>query len=298
MTGAFGFSGKYITQKLISSGKKVRTLTNHPKYEHSWGDQLEVEPLNLINPYELAEAVEGATTIYNTYWIRFPRGCMTFEQAEQNTFRFIKAAAKAGVKRFIHISITNPDLASPLPYFRGKARIEEAIRASGMSYAIFRPTVIFGEEDILINNIAWLLRHFPLFMIPGAGDYQIQPVFVEDLAEMMVNAGDSQENIVMDAVGPKIYTFRTLVELIARVVKSKARLINIHPQLALTLARLIGYFVADVVLTPQEMKGLLANLLVSREPPSGKTVLDSWLEQNASTIGRHYASELARHYRS
>ena len=88
----------------------------------------------------------------------------------------------------MHISITNPSLDSPLPYFRGKAILEKEIRASGISHAIVRPTVLFGKEDILINNITYLLRRLPVFAIPGSGDYRLQPIYVEDLAEIAVEA--------------------------------------------------------------------------------------------------------------
>ena len=144
--------------------------------------------------------------------------------------------------RIVHISITNPSVDSSLPYFKGKAQVEEAVIASGVSYAIVRPTVIFGLEDILINNIAWLLRRFPLFVLPGQGSYRLQPIFVEDLAEIAVNAGGDKDNLVLDAAGPEVYTFDGFVRLVGQTMGSKSRIIHLPPSLALRLSKIVGYF--------------------------------------------------------
>jgi len=202
----------------------------------------------------------------------------------------------AGVQRIVHISITNASEGSPFPYFRGKALIEEAIINSKVSYAIVRPTVIFGREGILINNIAWLLRKFPIFVIPGSGNYRLQPVFVEDLAEIVVSAGHREDNIVMDAVGPEVFTYEELITLIARNINSRARVVHVRPGLALFLAKLIGYVVRDMVITKDEIDGLMSNLLISKGPPTGHTRLSEWLEQNGNSVGVKYFSDLRRHY--
>ena len=296
VTGAFGYTGKYITRKLLSIGKKVKTLTGHPNRPNPFGNQISVAPFHFDNPAELTRALRGATTLYNTYWVRFPYGQVTYDTAVANTKILINAAKKAGIRRIVHISITNASEESPFPYFRGKGILEKAVIHSGLSYAIIRPTVIFGHEDILINNIAWFLTKFPVFAIPGDGDYRLQPVFVEDVAEIAVNAGQLNDNMIVDAVGPEIFRYEELIRLIADRVQSKARIIHLKPGLALFLSKFIGYMVKDVVLTRDEVEGLMENLLVSKNPPTGKTRLSEWLTQNAS-IGTSYASELARHYR-
>ncbi len=297
ITGAFGYTGKYITRRLLAMGKRIKTLTGHPDRPNPFGDQVSVAPFDFDNPRELAKSLQGATTLYNTYWVRFSHGQVTFEKAVENTRTLIKAAEEAGVRRIVHVSITNASETSPLPYFRGKGLLEMAIIQSRLSYAIIRPTVIFGTEDILINNIAWLLRRFPLFVVPGAGDYRLQPIFVEDMAEIVANAGQQDGNIIVDAVGPDIFTFDELVRLITEKIHSSARIIHLSPALALTLSRLIGYVVNDVILTRDEVEGLMANLLVSNAPPTGRTRISTWLEQNSTRVGASYASELSRHYR-
>lgn len=297
VTGAFGYVGRYIARQLLCMGQRVRTLTGHPGRPSPFRSQLEVAALSFDNPGELRKALQGAAVLYNTYWVRFDYGQTTFERAIANTHALIEAAEQAGVRRIVHLSVTNASTGSTLPYFRSKGVLEQAIRQSKLSYAILRPTVIFGIEDILINNIAWLLRRAPFFAVPGSGDYRLQPVFVEDVAELAVSASAEDGGIVVDAAGPEVYTFEALVRLLAETVGSRAKIIHAAPRWALFLANLLGYVVRDVVLTRDELEGLMANLLVSTASPTGPTRLSDWLKQNAHTVGSRYASELGRHYR-
>ncbi len=297
VTGAFSYTGNYITRRLLSMGKRVRTLTNRVDRENAFGHQVKALPFNFDKPRELTENLRGAKTLYNTYWVRYPHGKVSFEKAVENSKTLITAAEEAGIRRIVHISINNPSEDSPLPYFRGKALVERAITQSKLSYAIIRPTVIFGLEGILINNIAWLLRKFPIFAIPGSGDYRIQPVFVEDVAEAVVRAGHQNDNIILDAVSPETLTFDELVRVIAKQINSRARIVYVRPGLALFLARWIGYFLGDVVITRDEIAGLMSNLLVSEFEVTAPTIFSEWLAENADKIGRRYISGMERKYR-
>jgi uncharacterized protein YbjT (DUF2867 family) len=297
VTGAFGYTGKYITRKLLAQGKQVITLTGHPNRPDEFGGQVKVFPFNFENPNELIATLQGVETLYNTYWVRFDHGKETFKRAVSNTRSLIECARSAGVRRIVHVSISNPSIDSPLPYFRGKALLEEAIQQSGLSFAILRPTVIFGREDVLINNIAYLLRRFPFFAIPGSGKYRLQPVYVEDMADLAVKAGQASENMILDVVGPEIFPFDELVKLIGRATGSRANLFHLSPGLALALSRLVGWVVGDVVLTRDELEGLSADLLVSTQPPTGHTRFSEWVRENAHYLGKEYASEISRHYR-
>lgn len=298
VTGAFGYTGKYITRRLLAAGKRVKTLTGHPDRPNPFGDRVSIAPFNFENPAALAESLRGASVLYNTYWVRFNYGQATFDQAIENTKTLFNAAKAAGVQRVVHASIANPSQDSPLPYYKGKAILENALIESGLSHAILRPTVIFGDEDILINNIAWLLRRFPIFAVLGRGDYQIQPIFVEDMSELAVTLGERAENVIVDAVGPEVYTFDRLVRLIAQCVRSRARIVHLPPRLGLFLSQIVGRLVGDVILTPEEVDGLMANLLVSKGPPAGRARLSEWLREHADTVGAKYASEVKKHYRS
>src|SRR5216684_7680454 len=232
VTGALGYTGRYITRALFERGARVRTLTAHPSQPNPFGERLEIAPLDFDSPDSLARNLEGVSTLFNTYWIRFPYRGATFETAVANTRTLLRAAQKAGVRRIVHISITGAAEDSPLPYFRGKGIVEREIAQSELSYLILRPTLIFGVEDVLVNNIAWLLRRFPLFAIPGRGDYRVQPVFVADLAAFAVNGASDTDNRIVDAVGPEIYTFRDFVRTLARALGRSAPIVPVPPGVA------------------------------------------------------------------
>lgn len=294
VTGAFGYTGRNIAPLLLQQGKRVCTLTGHPGRPNPFGEAVEVRPFHFDDPAALLESLRGATVLYNTYWVRFGYAGVSYAQAVANTKLLFAAAREAGVARVVHISITNPSLDSPLPYFRGKAELERALIDSGLSYAILRPTVLFGGGDILINNIAWLLRRSPVFGVFGSGKYQIQPVAVEDLAALAVELGARRDPVVMDAVGPETLAYEELVRLIRDRIGSKSWLLHLPPTLGLAVAKLSGLLVSDVVITREEIDGLMAGLLVSHDPPTCPTRFSEWLTEHARELGREYASELAR----
>jgi NADH dehydrogenase len=297
VTGAFGYTGMYIAHRLLAKGHAVRTLTGHPKRPDPFGGRVGISPLAFDKPRELVESLRGASVLYNTYWIRFAQGEVTFETAIGNTGILLRACEAAGVRRVVHISISNPADESPLPYYRGKAIVERMIRGSRLSYAILRPTVIFGAEDILINNIAWLLRRFPIFAMPACRRSRLQPVFVDDLANLAVENGAQEKNTILDAVGPETFSFEELVRLIRAKIGSRARIVNLPTGMVRGLLALVGLFVHDVVLTEDELAGLMSNVLVSHSAPTAHTRFSAWLEQNAGSLGIRYASELERHFR-
>jgi NADH dehydrogenase len=296
VTGAFGYTGKYIARRLLDAGESVAALTGNPGRASEFGPAVKAFPFRFDDPAAMAASMAGARVLYNTYWVRFDRGDTTHGRAVRNTLALIRAAEMAGVERIVHIGIANPDANSRLPYYRGKALVEEEIRRSKMSYAVVRPTVIFGAEDILINNIAFLLRRLPVFVVPGNGQYGMQPVAAEDVARIAVEAGRAVENLTIDAVGPEAFAFGQLVRLIAKAVGSRSRVLNGPPWLALLAARALGLALGDVMLTRDELDGLMANLLISDRPPTGHIRFSEWIAANAATVGRRYASEIRRHY--
>ncbi|HUF00124.1 MAG TPA: NAD(P)H-binding protein [Anaerolineales bacterium] len=297
VTGAFSYSGKYITKRLLERGDQVITLTGHLDRTDPFGGKVRAYPLD-FDEQSMARSLQGVDVLVNTYWVRFDNGENTQPRAVENTRRLVHAAKAAGVTRMVHISITNPSAESHLPYFWGKAANEKAVIDSGMSYAILRPTVLVGDEDILINNIAWLLRRFPFFALPGDGSYRLQPVHVDDVAALAVEGVYRADNYIIDAVGPDIFTFKEMVRLIGEKIGTRRPLISVPPRLALRAAQFLSLFVKDVLLTPEEVDGLMAGLLVSKEPPRGKTRLADWLETNKDQVGAEYASEIKKHYKS
>jgi uncharacterized protein YbjT (DUF2867 family) len=296
VTGAFSYSGKYITRRLLERGAEVITLTGHPNRPDPFGGKVKAYPLD-FDEASMTCSLQGVDGLVNTYWVRFDKDQNTQPRAVENTRKLVNAAKAAGVRRIVHMSITNPSADSHLPYFWGKAANEKAVLDSGLSYAILRPTVLVGDEDILINNIAYLLRRFPLFLLPGNGSYKLQPVYVDDVAALAVEAVYRQDDYIVDAVGPDIFTFKEMVQLIGEKIGARRPLISFPPRLALLAAQFISLFVKDVVLTPEEVDGLMAGLLVSKDPPLCRTRLADWLEANKDRVGAKYASEIKRHFK-
>jgi len=296
ITGAFSYTGKYATRILLKRGDQIRTLTFHPERPNPFGNHIAVFPYNFDRPEELRSTLVGVSALINTYWVRFPRGGMTFERAVNNSRTLITAARDAGVQRIVHVSIANPSLNSPLGYYRGKALVEQAVRESGMPYSILRPTVIFGAEDILINNIAWFIRHFPVFGIPGDGKYGVRPIYVEDMAKLLVDEADAEGDRVIDAVGPETFSFEELVQLIASRIGGSVRLMHFPKFAAYAATTVAGWFVRDTILTWEEYAGLMANLLAPTGAATGAIRLSDWLERNSDNVGKKYASEVARHF--
>jgi uncharacterized protein YbjT (DUF2867 family) len=296
VTGAFSHSGRYIASRLLERGEQVMTLTNHPNRPNPFNGGVKAVPLDFAHEDELVKNLRGADVLVNTYWIRFDRGNNTQLKAVGNTRILVNAAVKAGVRRIVHFSITNPSSDSRLPYFSGKAANEKTVIDSGMSYAILRPTVLFGEGGILVNNIAWMLRRIPLFAMLGDGSCRLAPVYAKDLAELAVNSVYRSDDYVWDAVGPDEFSFREMVALIGRTIGRPRPLVALPPYMALRAAQLIGLLVNDVVLTRNEVDGLMANLLTSTEPPRCGTKLEDWLREHRTAIGKEYLSELAKYY--
>lgn len=294
VTGAFGYSGKYITQRLLAQGKNVITLTNSLHRANPFGDRVQVHPFHFDAPEKLADSLRGVSVLYNTYWVRFNHRDFTHADAVRNTETLFRAAKTAGVGRVVHVSITNPSEDSPFEYFRGKARLERALSESGLSHAILRPTVLFGKEDILVNNIAWALRRLPVFGVFGDGQYKLQPIHVDDLAQLAVEQGKQTENVTINAIGPETFTYRGLAEVIGQIIGKKRPIVSVPPSVGYAVGWIIGKLVGDVMITREEIGGLMDNLLCVDAPPAGTTKLTDWASERAENLGLHYTSELAR----
>ena len=294
VTGAFGYSGKYIAKRLLERGKTVRTITNHVKAADPFQGRVEVRPLAFGDFSGLVESLRGAAVLYNTYWVRFNYADFSHSEAVENSLKLFAAAKEAGVQRVVHVSITNPSEDSHLEYFQGKGRLERALRESGLSYAILRPTVLFGKEDILINNIAWLLRRMPVVGVFGDGSYRLQPIYVDDLARIAVEQGERGENTVINCIGPETFTYRQLLATIGEIIGKPRPIISVPPWFGYLVGTVIGRMVGDVFVTREEIEGLMEELLFVNAAPTGTIRLSEWAREHEAGLWKVYASELAR----
>ncbi|MFA5944748.1 MAG: NAD(P)H-binding protein [Candidatus Thermoplasmatota archaeon] len=296
VTGAFSFTGSHVARELLRRGHAVRTLTSHPA-KPDWARDVAVHPFSFDDPAGLARSLRGANVLVNSYWMRFPRKGVRFSDAVENTRILLAAAKQAGVKRVVHVSVANAAPDALVPYYRAKAAAEQAVQAAGVSHAIVRPTWIYGEGDVLLNNLAWLLRHLPFFPMVGRGRYRIQPVYVGDVATLIADLAESKHIVTVDAAGPDVFEYREFVRVLKRALGKHRLVVPTPAPLALALGKLTGLLLRDVVATGEEMRVLRSSLMTSSQTPVGRQHLEAWLRENRETVGRRWASDLGRHYR-
>ena len=295
VTGAFSYSGAAIAKALIGTGRKVRTVTGHPERSHG-RPNIEVRPLDFDDQLGLVESLQGATTLFNTYWVRFSHRQIDHDLAVANSRTLFLAAKRAGVQRIVHVSITNPSVESPFPYFRGKALVERALAESEVPYAILRPAILFGGDGVLINNIAWLLRRLPIFGIGGDGNYHIRGIHIDDLARLCLQKAAESDDSVTDAVGPESPTFNELVAMIRDTIGEQSRIIHVPGALVPVLSSALGLALHDVLLTQDEFRAMANGLANSVAPSTGTIRLSAWLSESSDHLGVSYANELRRHF--
>jgi len=295
VTGAFGYSGRWIARELLSRGKKVRTLTNAVGRDDPFQGMVEVMPIDFTNHDLLVSSLRGADVLYNTYWVRYKnrKDGYAHEIAVENTRKLLLAAEEAGVNRIVHFSVAHPTKAPDWSYFRGKVEVENLLTESSLSYAILRPTVFFGgERDVLINNMAWLIRKFPVFGIFGMGNYLIQPIHIEDAAKVAVEQGESVEDVVLDVAGPEIFTYREYVTLIAKSIGVRRLIIPVPPIVGWAVGKVVGAILRDRVITRAEIKGLMRGLMATDAEPLGKIKFSEWVATNGADLGVKYHNDL------
>ena len=297
VTGSFGFIGRHITAKLLACGRQVKTVTTHPGKPNPFGSAVSAHPFNFDRPELLTETLRGCDVLYNTYWIRYEHSGRTFDEALANTKVLFDCAKRAGVQRIVHISVTNASETDELAYYRGKALQECYLRESGIPYSIVRPTVVYGKEDLFINNIAWSMRWFRVLPVFGAGDFKLQPVFAGDVASTAVESAERRGSVVVDAIGPEIFTYKEFLRTISSGIGKRVVLVPTWPRLGVFMSRGVGMLKRDVLITFDELKGLMQSRLCSEQEPNGQTIFSDWVRANRETLGRRYTSELARHYR-
>ncbi len=293
ITGAFSYTGSAVARQLVERGWTVHTLTNRarpPGTEHITTAPFRFEESHLRK--ELADA----DAFINTYWIRLPWKGQTFETAVERSKMLFQVAKEVNVPRVVHVSVSNAADGRNLGYYRGKADVEEALRESGLSYGIVRPTLIVGPSDVLTNNIAWFLRHFPFFPIPGGGDYRLQPVTLEDTARIILDAVEKSTNVEMDAAGKAVMTFREYVRLLARACGVRRPVFGAPAWIAFAALRVMDFILGDITLTKEELLGLEQELLLSHESPRGGESVEEWLMANGESLGKDYINDIHRHF--
>jgi len=302
VTGAFGYSGRWIAHRLLEKGIRVRTLTNAVGRDDPFDGRVEVHSLDFDNHAALVESLRGAEVLYNTYWVRYNHPRRNFEHgiAVENSRRLFAAAAEAGVERIVHFSVAHPHKAPDWTYFRGKVAVEGLLHDSEHSYAILRPTVLFGGgRNVLINNIAWMLRKFPVFGVFGMGNYPIQPVHVKDVARVAVEQGELRENVTIDVTGPETFRYKEYIGLMAKSMGLRRLILPMPSTVGWVFGKFLGLILQDLVITRAEIRGLKRGLMASDEKPLGVHKFSEWIAEHGDELGIAYQNDLKeRRYRS
>jgi len=292
VTGAFSNTGAAVARELLRRGYEVHTLTRRsPRADLA---QVSRAPL-LFAREHLQRELDGANLFVNTYWVRFAAHGCSFDRAVDNIRLLVDAAKTAGVRRLVHVSVSNAASDSNLGYYRGKAEAEQCVKRSGLSHAIVCPTLVVGPADVLTNNICWLLRRFPVFLVPRGGRYRVQPVTLADNARIIADCAEAAVDQQVDAAGPETFTFREYLRLLARVIGVRRLLLPSPDGVAMAATALVSLFLGDTVLAREELGGLEQELLVSAKPPLGTESVSAWLAQNGAALGRHYVNDTALH---
>jgi uncharacterized protein YbjT (DUF2867 family) len=295
VTGAFGYTGRWIAHHLLERGAEVRTLTNSIGRDDPFGGKVEVHRYDFNDRKRLVESLKGVSVLYNTYWVRYTVLGEGFAHALaiKNSKKLFLAAKEAGVGKIVHVSVANPHKAPDWAYFRGKVIVEEFLKKTGVPYSIVRPTLLYGHrQDVLVNNIAWLLRHLPFFGMFGDGKYPVQPIYADDVANICIGQGQLSEDMVVDAAGPDTFEYREFLQILSEGMGCRNILIPIPDWLTLMVGQFIGLLLQDIVITEAEIRGLRQGLAASSEEPLGTTSFRDWAKENGENLGRHYRNDI------
>lgn len=279
VTGAFGNVGAALAARLLDRGRSVRTLTSKRPEGPS---PLDVRPFAWDDPAALAAAFDGVDTFYCTYWMRHG----PYDVAVDRCRRLLDAATAAGVRRIVHLSVVQPDAASPYPYFRGKAEVEAHLAALPVPAAVVRPALVFGGEAAMLDDLARVLRRVPVFGLPAGGRFRVRPVHVDDVVDLCLAGSEVDEPTVVDAVGPERPTFRELVTQVRDAVGSRARLVGLPVPVVLAAGRLLGRLQGRELLTAEELRSTIDGLADADGPATGSRSLSAWLAEHGAELGR------------
>jgi NADH dehydrogenase len=293
VTGAFSYVGSAVARALLDRGWTVHTLTN--RSTPPGAEAVTSAPLRFDEAH-LEREMRGADAFVSTFWVRFPHGGQDFDTAVRDGTTLFRAAARAGVRRVVHVSVSNAAADSGLGYYAGKARLDAAARACGVPHAIVRPTLVVGPSDVLTSNVAWCLRRFPFFPVPGDGSYRLQPVTLADTGRVTADAVEASGDVDVDAAGPEVYTFDEYVRLVAEACGVTRWLVHAPVGFSLAALRAIGLVLDDVVLTREEFEGLAQERLLSHAPATGRESVRAWLLAHGDSLGRRYVNDLRRHF--
>src|SRR5580700_776884 len=268
--GGSGFIGRYVVKRLAARGDVVPVgcrNAEEAKFLRPMGEVGQVEPLSVAIDDEavLPAFLAGGGALVNCVGILRESGSQTFERVHHTGPAVLARIARdAGVERFVHISAIGAEPRSASAYARTKAAGEAAVRDAFPTVTILRPSIVFGPEDQFFNRFAAMAMIAPVLPLIGGGETRFQPVYVGDVADAAVKCLEDPATAghTYELGGPKVYTFRELLELLLGEIRRKRRLVDVPFGLAALQARLMS-ILPNPPLTPDQVELLKSDNIVS-----------------------------------
>lgn len=261
VTGASGFVGRNLLAALAGSGHDIRALVHTRRPDSAAGERLEYVPADVHDLPSLRKALAGVEVVYHLVGIIVETKKLTFERTvAEGTRNVVRAARDCGVKKIIYVSALGTSATSETKYFQTKWLAEEAIRTSGLDHVILRPSLIYGPGDQSLSRLHRLLKYSPLMPIVGDGRYRLQPIFIDDLVQVLVPAltetGASGRTIEMG--GPEAFEFRQMTGIMKKVFNYRRLNIYIPFSLVRAVARVMETFLKPAPVTVDQLMMLRA----------------------------------------
>ena len=256
--GGSGFVGKTLVQHLAKAGYRIRVAVRRPNNAldvKPLGDlgQVQIAQANVRNKASVEAAVKGADYVVNLVGVLFESGSQSFNKIHEIGAELVsEAAAAAGVKKLVHFSAIGADAESSSYYAKSKAAGEAAVLKNFPNAIIVRPSIIFGADDSFFNKFAKMAKSFRMLPVI-CGDTKFQPIYVGDVAESIVKIieSDEIEGGIFEIGGPKVYSFRELLELVKKVTEQDVPLIPVPTQIAYFQAFFLGMLPNPMVTVDQ-----------------------------------------------
>ncbi|MBA2634000.1 MAG: complex I NDUFA9 subunit family protein [Chloroflexi bacterium] len=221
VVGATGFVGSHLVPHLVEGGHQVIAVSRDGRRLPAWGEAVVARAADIATGIGLDEALEGADAVVHLAAIPRETGGRRFEEVNvRGTERVVAAAGRAGIRRFVHLSVLGVADDPKLAYLHSKWRGEQTVRGSSLDWVVLRPSLMFGEGDGFFNLVKTTLRFWSpgIVAIPGKGDARFQPLSVDDLAigvEKSVT-GAGRAGSVYELGGPEHVSYRRIVEAVMR----------------------------------------------------------------------------------
>jgi len=286
--GGSGFLGRHLVRALARAGYRVRPAVRRPDLAGHLQPlgrvgQIHAVQANLRYPGSVEAAVRDADVVINLVAVLYERGKQTFEAVQAEGASTVARAAAAAGARLIHVSALGADPDSSSLYARTKAAGEAAVLATVPDATIFRPSIMFGPEDDFFNRFAAMARLSPFLPLIGGGETKFQPVFVGDVAQAILKAtgGAAKGGTIYELGGPKVHSFKQLMEYVLAVTERKRLLLPIPFGLA-KLQAMILQLLPTPLLTPDQVESLRTDNIVSDAAQAeGRTLAQLGIEPAA-----------------